>query len=127
MNSKWIYSTSHKCQMLLPEVLLVWSCSSPGTSVVLFHPEVWTRSQNPSSKSHLLYLEPSTENTKLHLCSFVFHPEIYFTINLCVGIKLWVLRTIKINQRSRAQKLSGFSFYKGILVWLYGQMCNKGL
>lgn len=110
VNSKLIYSMTHKHQMLLPDVLLVWSCLSPGTSVVLVHPEVWIRSQNPSSKSHLLYLEPSTGNTKLHLCSFMYHPEIYFTINLCVGTKLWVLRTIKIHQLSRAQKLSGVSF-----------------
>lgn len=50
-----------------PDVLLLWSCSSPWTSVVLIHPgsvsELGNRSQNPSSKSHLLYPEPLTENT----------------------------------------------------------------
>lgn len=68
LNSKRLYNMSHKYQMLLPDVFLAWSCLSPRTSVVLFHPErvseIWNRSQNPSSKSHLLYLEPSTENTQ---------------------------------------------------------------
>lgn len=56
-----------KCQMLSPEVMFLWSCLSPGTSVVLVHSdnvsELWIRSQNPSSKSHLLYLEPPLENS----------------------------------------------------------------
>lgn len=64
---KWIYPIRG-----VPDFLLVWSLLSPWTSVVLNHPEnvseLWIRSQNPSSKSHLLYLEPSTENSLALFC-----------------------------------------------------------
>ncbi len=82
MRWRWIY---YKRQMLKPDVLLLWSCPSPGASVALIHPEsvseVVIRSQNPSSKSHLLYLEPSTENT--------FHFFMYSFIFVCVTLQLF--------------------------------------
>lgn len=66
---------------VLPDVLPLWSCSSPGALTVLIHLEstesgIWIRSQNPFSKSHLV---PSTENSKT-----------YFTVHF-LEIKLGVL------------------------------------
>lgn len=69
---------------VVPDVLPLWSCWSPGALTVLIHPEstefeIWFRPQNPFSKSHLWYLVPSTEDSKR-----------YFTIHF-LEIKLGVL------------------------------------
>ena len=62
-----------------PDVLFLWSCSSPWTSVVLIHPgsvsKLGIRLQNPSSKSHRLCLAPLTENTVHRVVASQHHKD----------------------------------------------------